>query len=83
MYGYSPGLTADLTILDVALIIAAAGIDTDGVDLAAVRTRDVRAGVGRAVSQGKVAVQVELVGIVRVTRILQTVIVACEAHFEA
>jgi len=68
MYGHSPGLTADLAIFHVALIVAASWINADGVHLAAVRTGDVGAGVGGAVTERKIAIEVELLGVVVIAR---------------
>ena len=64
MYRDSPGLTADLAVLDVTLHVATSWIDGDRVRLAAVRALDVRARVGSAVTEWKIAIEVGLVRIV-------------------
>src|SRR4051812_5763954 len=61
MYEHAPGLAADLAVLDVVLRGAAAWIEADRVLFAAVGADHHAAGVGRAVAEWKVAVEIELV----------------------
>src|SRR5690349_14817827 len=75
MYRHAPRLTADLTVFDVALLVAAAGVDAHGVRLAAIGTGDLGGGIRRAIAEWEVAVKVELV--------VGVVGVECKVHFEA
>jgi hypothetical protein len=60
MYGDAPGLTADLTVLDVVLRVSAARVETDDIDLAAIRARDGAVGVSGTVAERKVPVEIGL-----------------------
>ena len=64
MYRYSPGLAADLAVFDIALNVAASWVDAHRVGLAAIWARDVRARVGSAVAQRKIAIEIGLVRVI-------------------
>src|SRR5262245_16698873 len=72
MYGDAPGLAADLAVFDVLLRVATAGIQTDRVLLTTIRTQDSTGGIGCAIAEWKVAIEVELV----------VVVVECKPHSE-
>jgi len=59
---HAPRLAADLTILDVVLVLPAAGIDAHGDGLAAVRARHLAFGVGGAIAERKVTLEIEVAG---------------------
>ena len=64
LHGHAPRLTANRAVLDVLLVITAAGIERHRVRFAAVRAGDDSACVGGAVAERKVAIEIELVGLV-------------------
>ena len=55
---------SNLAVLDIVLSLARSGIEAHFVFLAAIRTGHDTADVGRAVAERKVAVEIELVGII-------------------
>jgi hypothetical protein len=57
LYNYAPGLAAHLTVLDIFLTIAAAGIDTNFVRLAAVRANHFACRVSSAVAEREIAIK--------------------------
>src|SRR5262245_11380709 len=73
MYRDTPGLAADLAVFDVILRVATAGIQADRVLFTTIRTQDSTAGIGCAIAEWKVAIEVELVVVV---------VVECKAHSE-
>src|SRR5512143_1881982 len=75
MYGNSPRLAAHLAVFDVVLLRAAAGVESDHIGLAAIRTGDHAGRGGGAVAERKVSVEVEIVAGLAVA-----LVVECEAH---
>ena len=61
---HAPWLTANGTVFDVVLAIAASRIQRHRVRFAAVRARDHAARIGRTVAERKVPIQIELVRVV-------------------
>jgi hypothetical protein len=82
MYGYTPRLAADLAVLGIALMFAAAGIHEHRVRLTAIRADDFGARVRCSVAERKVTIEVEIVGVAAVASIT-TVAVKNESHPEA
>src|SRR5262245_37008777 len=64
MYRNTPGLAADLTVFDVILYVAAARVQAHRILFAAIRAHDRPHGIGCAVTERKVAIEIELVVVV-------------------
>src|SRR5215467_2345177 len=58
---HSPRLAAHLAVLDVVLVLPAARIDADRDGLAAIRARHLAFGVGSAVTERKVSLEIEVI----------------------